>query len=112
MFFAMACPRCKSARVQRGFHDSLIVLRIAGLHNLLCNNCGMEFQGFDPLHKIQRTAPERKRERGVDRRRYPRYKTHLGASIALVRQDARSKKISYSRPSRGHCEAISEAGMA
>jgi len=48
----MWCPRCKSSRIQRGYNNTLILLRLAGLHELLCNNCGLEFKGLDPLGKI------------------------------------------------------------
>src|SRR5438128_12535918 len=105
----MWCPRCKSSRVQRGYNDSAIVLRVAGLHELLCNNCGLEFKGFDPLRRLER-VPCKGKERRINRRRVPRYKAHLPATISLVEGNAQTGKVSYSRGSRGHCESISQTG--
>lgn len=107
----MWCPRCKSSRIQRGYHDSAIVLRIAGLHELLCNNCGLEFKGFDPLRKLKRT-PVKRTASGPNQRRFPRYKVHLPANISLVERDALTWDVKYTQRSRGHCETISQIGMA
>jgi len=107
----MWCPRCKSTRVQRGYKDSAIVFQMAGLHELLCNNCGLEFKGFDPLRKLKR-APARHKESINNHRRFPRYKVHLPATISLVERNVVTWEVSYSEASRGHCEAISQGGMA
>ena len=107
----MWCPRCKSSRIQRGYNDSLIVLRLAGLHELVCNNCGLEFRGFDPLRRLAR-APNRKKESNANKRRFPRYKVHLPATISLVERNALTWDVAYTQPSRGHCETISQIGMA
>jgi hypothetical protein len=107
----MWCPRCKSVRIQRGYNDSLIVLRIAGLHELFCNNCGLEFRGFDPLRRLDR-APVKKKESGPNRRRFPRFKAHLPATICLVKRDVLTWDVAYTLRSRGHCETISQIGMA
>ena len=79
----MWCPRCKSTRIQRGYNDSSIVFQMAGLHELLCNNCGLEFKGFDPLRRLKRT-PAKHSEKRITDRRFPRYKVHLPAAISLV----------------------------
>lgn len=107
----MWCPRCKSSRVQRGYNDSAIVLQIAGLHELLCNNCGLEFKGFDPLRKLKR-APAKHKESLPNRRRFPRYKVHLPAAIALVERNVLTWDVSYTPRSMGHCETVSRIGMA
>lgn len=107
----MWCPRCKSTRVQRGYKDSSFVLQMAGLHELLCNNCGLEFKGFDPLRKIQR-KPTSHREPNKNNRRFARYKVHLPATISMVDRNALTWDVSYSTPARGHCETISQGGMA
>jgi hypothetical protein len=107
----MWCPRCKSTRIQRGYKNSSLVLQMAGLHELLCNNCGLEFKGFDPLRKLQR-KPSQHRELSGNQRRFARYKVHLPATIALVERNPLSWDVSYSKPARGHCEAISQGGMA
>ena len=107
----MWCPRCKSARIQRGYKDSLIVLRLAGLHELVCNNCSLEFRGFDPLRRLER-SPARKKESSANRRRFARYKVHLPATISLVERNVLTWDIAYTQPSRGLCETISQIGMA
>jgi hypothetical protein len=97
--------------VQRGYNNSALVFQLAGLHELLCNNCGLEFKGFDPLRRLQR-APSRHREYGNNHRRFPRYKVHLPATISLVERNPLTWEVSYSAASRGHCETISQGGMA
>ena len=106
----MWCPRCKSPRIQRGYNDALIFLRLAGWQELLCNNCGLEFKGLDPLGKLER-APSKNREFHGNRRRAPRYKVHLPATISMVEGDQLTRKVSHTRSSRGHCEVISQLGM-
>ena len=107
----MWCPRCKSSRIQRGYSNSLRVLRIAGLHELLCNNCGLEFKGFDPLRKLTR-APVKREKFAPNQRRFPRYKVHLPATISLVERNVLTWDVDYSQSSRGHCETLSQIGMA
>src|SRR5258708_23361330 len=107
----MWCPRCKSARIQRGYNNTLILLRLAGLHELLCNNCGLEFKGLDPLGKLVR-EPSKRRELSGNQRRAPRYKAHLPATISLVERNVLTWDVAYTQPSRGHCEVISQIGMA
>lgn len=107
----MWCPRCKSTRIQRGYRVSSFVLQMAGMHELLCNNCGLEFKGFDPLRKLER-KPAARQKVAANTRRFARFKVHLPATIALVERNALSWDVSYSKPSRGHCETISQGGMA
>jgi hypothetical protein len=104
----MQCPRCKSERIQRDYDDAVFFLRMFGLHKLLCNNCGLVFKGFDPLSTHQRT-PSEKPKRVRNRRRGPRFYAHLPAAISMI--DGNVGKVSYSQPSRGHCETISKFGM-
>jgi hypothetical protein len=107
----MWCPRCKSPRIQRGYNDALIFLRLAGWQELLCNNCGLEFKGLDPLGKLER-VPSKQREYHGNRRRAPRYKVHLSATISMVEGNHQRRKVSHTRSSRGHCEVISQLGMS
>ena len=88
-----------------------MVLRLIGLHKLLCNNCGLVFKGFDPLRTVQREAKEDK-SKGRNRRRGPRYNVHLPAAISLVDDKKHVGKVTYSEPARGHCESISKFGMS
>src|SRR5258705_1785446 len=104
------CPRCKGPRIQRAYDDVSILLRLAGLHRLLCNNCGLEFKTFDPFGKSIRSTTVADAH-APNRRRAPRYFAHLPTAISLIEGDTQVGKVSYSLPSRGHCEAISKLGM-
>jgi hypothetical protein len=88
----------------------VIVLRLVGLHKLLCNTCGLVFKGFDPLGTVQRAPSEAETQRH-NRRQGPRYNAHLPAAISLVDDRVQVGKVSYSEPSRGHCETIGKYGM-
>jgi len=107
----MRCPRCKSERVQRDYDDAVVVLRMIGLHKLLCNNCGLVFKGFDPLRTTQR-VPSAEKPGRTNRRRGARYNVHLPAAISLIDDKVQVGKVSYSEPSRGHCETIGKFGMS
>ena len=106
----MWCPRCKSTRIQRGYNDAAMVLQVAGFRELLCNNCGLEFKGFDPFRKLPRT-PARHKETNGKQRRFPRYKVHLPAIISMVERNPLTWDVSYTKASRGHCDMISQGGM-
>ena len=107
----MRCPRCESERIQRDYDDAVIVLRVIGLHKLLCNNCGLVFKGFDPLRTLQRAPAENDARKVPNRRRAARYNVHLPAAISLIDDKVTAGKVSYSEPSRGHCDTISRFGM-
>ena len=109
----MRCPRCESERIQRDYDDAPVVLRLIGLHKLLCNTCGLVFKGFDPLGSVQRAPSEAEGTReGRNRRRGPRYNVHLPAAISLIDDKVQVGKVTYSEPSRGHCDTISKFGMS
>jgi len=84
---------------------------LAGLHELLCNNCGLEFKGFDPLRRLTRAPAKYTGKRKTDRR-FPRYKVHLPATISLVERNPLTWEVSYSAAARGHCEVISQGGLS
>jgi hypothetical protein len=107
----MRCPRCESERIQRDYDDAVVVLRLVGLHKLLCNTCGLVFKGFDPLRTAQR-APVVDKQEELRRRRAPRYNVHLPTAISLIEGTAQAGKVTYSEPSRGHCDSISKFGMS
>jgi predicted Zn-ribbon and HTH transcriptional regulator len=107
----MQCPRCQSERIQRDYDDAVFFLRMLGLHKLLCNNCGLVFKAFDPLGTHQR-EPSSKEKSLRNRRRGPRYYVHLPTAISLIDGKVQVGKVSYSQPSRGHCETISKHGMS
>jgi hypothetical protein len=85
-------------------------LHFIGLRQLLCNKCGLEFKGLDPLSKLER-APRFEVDNSATRRRVPRYSVHLPATIKLAETDPVTGRVSYSRPSMGHCESISKCGL-
>ena len=84
---------------------------MAGLHELLCNNCGLEFRGFDPLRKLPR-VPVKRTKFAANERRFPRHKVHLQAAISLVERNVLTYDVAYTHRSQGHCETISQIGMA
>lgn len=106
----MQCPRCKSERIQRDYDDAVLLLRMVGMHKLLCNNCGLVFKGFDPLGTHQR-APSDGEKLARNSRRGPRFYAHLPSAISLIDGKVQAGKVSYSQPSRGHCETIGTFGM-
>ncbi len=106
----MECPRCKSTRIQRGYRDAPILLRLGGGHELLCNNCGLEFKRFKWAATFQR-IPVNKSEPALNRRHAPRYKAHLPVMIRLV-DKATGTGPSVSPAAHGHCQTISTLGMA
>jgi hypothetical protein len=106
----MQCPRCQSERIQRDYDDAVFFLRMFGLHKLLCNNCGLVFKGFDPLRAHPR-EPSDKDKAVRNRRGTARYYAHLPTAISLIDSKVQVGKVSYSQPSRGHCETISKFGM-
>ena len=107
----MQCPRCQSERIQRDYDDASVFLRAVGMHKLLCNNCGLVFKGFDREGKFKRAKSTGTKAPSFNRRRGPRVRTHLPAAISLIEGDVKVGKVSYSQPSRGQCETISEFGM-
>lgn len=106
----MQCPRCNSTRIQRGYKDGAILLRLGGGHELLCNNCGLEFKGFKWSAAFKR-IPARIKETTRSHRSAPRYKSHLPATIRLVNPGA-DNEPSFSLAALGHCQTISNLGMA
>ena len=105
----MECPRCNSTRIQRGYKDGAVLLRLGGGHELLCNNCGLEFKGFKWATVFKR-IPARIRE-SQNRRATPRYKAHLPATIRLV-NPGENNEPSFSVAALGHCQTISSQGLA
>ena len=89
----------------------MTLFRLAGLDELLCNNCGLEFKGFDSSGTHER-APTQKRRSFERSRSAPRYRAHLPAIIRLAERQRGTGKIRYSEPLRGHCTVISKFGLA
>ena len=108
----MQCPRCKSLRIQLGYKDKSLLSRLAGGDEFLCNNCGLEFKSFDVSGKLKRKPATKVDEPFANRRRVPRYKARLAASISLAEKDAATGKLVLAKTSRGRCETISRLGLA
>ncbi len=52
---ALRCPKCRSNRVRKGYENPAFILRMVGMHGLLCENCNLSYIGFAipgtvPLH--------------------------------------------------------------
>lgn len=40
------CPKCRSSRIRKGYKPTPLILRMFGIHHLLCNHCNLLFTGF------------------------------------------------------------------
>lgn len=109
--YVMRCPRCNSSRIQRGYNAVAVPLRLMKFHELLCNNCNLEFKSIDLFKKFKRIRSVEK-EPSFNRRRAPRFHAHLPATIYLAEKTPATANVSYSRSSLGHCEVISKYGAA
>jgi len=85
---------------------------MAGKDEFLCNNCGLEFKSFDSSGKVKRKPSSAIDKSNANRRRAPRYKSRLAASISLAEKDVDTGKLLLSKKSRGRCETISRVGMS
>jgi hypothetical protein len=62
----LRCPKCKSSRVRRGYEKPPALLRLAGVHGLLCDNCNLSYRGFAipgtvPTHTSRHDKNDRKK---------------------------------------------------
>ena len=106
----MRCPRCDSHRIQRDYEDARALMGLFGVRKLLCNTCGHVFHGFDPLGRHNR-APVKQEDQSHNRRQNPRFPAHLPTDISLILGTPADGKVTYSEPSKGHCDSISKIGM-
>ncbi len=63
----LRCPKCGSSRVRRGYETPPLVLRLIGLHGLLCDGCNLSYRGFAvpgtvPEHTSRKSRNYRRRE--------------------------------------------------
>lgn len=105
------CPRCKSRRIQHGFNDAPLGLRLVGIRELLCNNCNLEFKGFALPGSLKR-VPSSREESSVNRRRAPRFTARLIAYVSLMDVDPASKGMRYSAELPGRTRQISALGLS
>jgi len=40
------CPKCRSSRIRKGYKPTPFLMRLVGIHYLLCNHCNLLFTGF------------------------------------------------------------------
>lgn len=109
--FRQRCPRCKSSRIQYGYNDAPLRLRLVGVNELLCNNCNLEFRGFALPGTLKREASSRA-ETGDNRRRAPRFKARLPVSISLVEVDQTRMGVRYSEELEGQSRTVSAVGLS
>lgn len=109
--FRQRCPRCKSTRIQLGFNEPPLILKLCGIRELLCNNCALEFRRFIPLGKLKRSQsgePETTRHR----RRAPRFKARLPLRLAKILKERFGEKTVYGPELDGYTREISKIGLS
>jgi len=60
------CPKCGSTRVRRGYERPALLVRLVGIHSLLCDSCNLSYRGFAlpgtvPEHSSRKTRYYRKK---------------------------------------------------
>lgn len=114
--FARSCPQCGSSRVQRGFNDPPLLLRLIGIYDLLCNNCDLEFKGFALPGTIKRSR-RAKIELGrggaaTSRRRAPRLQIRLPVKMHVFGSGEMFGDVQIMPVIRGYTRDVSEIGLA
>jgi hypothetical protein len=109
--FKQHCPRCKSVRIQLGFNEPPLILKLAGIRELFCNNCGFEFKGFAPSTKLSRSKSGEE-ETTPNRRRAPRHKTRLRVRLAKILKERFGEETQYATEIHGYTLDISKIGLA
>lgn len=110
------CPRCRSSRVQRGYDDPPLLLRLFGIYEMLCNNCNFEFRSlaFPGTLKRSRDYNVRltKTELVGNRRRALRTKVRLPSRVIIYDTDKTFSRNASSPVLYGQTCDISEIGLA
>lgn len=68
------CPKCRSSRIRKGYKPTPLILRLVGIHHLLCNHCNLLFTGFAVPGTVNRTSNKRRHKAASSEK-----KTHLPA---------------------------------
>ncbi len=115
--FVQHCPRCSSSRIQRGYNDPPLLLRAAGIYDLLCNDCDLEFRGFALPGTVKRAPSnlQSKLSGGLltgYRRRAPRVKVHVPTRVLIYETKKKISGTQYSPVLGGYTRDISEIGVA
>lgn len=64
------CPKCRSSRIRKGYKPTPLILRLVGIHYLLCNHCNLLFTGFAVPGTINRPS-HRGRKKGNAAQKQP-----------------------------------------
>ena len=54
------CPKCRSSRIRKGYKPTPWILRLVGIHHLLCNHCNLLFTGFAIPGTVGRSGRKRR----------------------------------------------------
>ena len=50
------CLKCRSSKIRKGYKPTPLILRLVGIHHLLCNHCNLLFTGFAVPGTVNRTS--------------------------------------------------------
>lgn len=109
--FTQHCPRCGSSRLQLGFNDAPLPLRLIGVNELLCNNCHLEFKGLALFGKLRRSESTTQ-EVINNRRRAPRFNVKVPVTAAVVIKESITGGTKYSATIQGYTLDLSKIGLA
>ncbi len=113
--FVRRCPKCGSSRVQRGFNDPPLPLRLIGIYDLLCNNCDFEFKGFalpGTIKRTRRAKIELSRSGAIRSRRAPRVQVQLPVKMHVYGSGETLGDIRIMPVVTGFTRDVSEIGLA
>ena len=109
--FTLRCPRCESARVQLGYGDPPLHLRLLCIRDLLCNNCNLEFRGFALPRRVKRGRSDQPDDTR-NRRRAPRFSVRLPLLVRQIVRGHFGGEAEYSPTVNGHTRGLSKIGIA
>jgi hypothetical protein len=67
------CPKCRSSRIRKGYKPTPLILRVVGIHHLLCNHCNLLFTGFAVPGTVNRTSHKRRRKAPQQQKSAPKF---------------------------------------
>ena len=109
--FKSRCPRCRSPRLQLGFDDPPLGLKLLGVRALICNNCSLEFRRFAPLGGFERRE-SREPETSPNLRRAPRYRARLRVRLFKVIKEQFGGEARYGPEVVGFTRDVSKIGLS
>ncbi len=60
------CPKCRSSRIRKGYKPTPLILRVVGIHYLLCNHCNLLFTGFAVPGTVNRSGKKSHKKARVE----------------------------------------------